>query len=145
MKTGLIYHVDIVASDFGKSAKFYEGFLLWLGYRRIGYWDRHKVAGWGMKGSNVWLSQREDRFGQHQYHRKHVGVNHIAFHASSRNKVDQFYKEYLKPKSVPILYGGPKEYPDYSMGYYAVYFEDPDRIKLELAYVPEFRGFEATE
>lgn len=144
MKKGLIYHVDIVVSDFDKSKQFYEGFLSWLGYRGIGYWEKEKVAGWGMKGCNVWLSQCEDRFAHHEYHRKHVGVNHIAFHADTRDAVDQFHKEYLKPKRIPVLYGGPKEHPEYSKGYYAVYFEDPDRIKLELAYVPVFRGFEKT-
>jgi hypothetical protein len=35
-----------------------------------------------------------------------------------------------------VLYEGPGEYPEYHRGYYAVYFEDPDRIKLEVAYVP---------
>jgi hypothetical protein len=33
-----------------------------------------------------------------------------------------------------VLYGGPKEYPEYRKGYYAVYFEDPDRIKLEFVH-----------
>jgi hypothetical protein len=28
------------------------------------------------------------------------------------------------------------EWKDYDPGYYAVYFEDPDRMKLELVYVP---------
>lgn len=74
-----------------------------------------------------------------------MGLNHIAFHADSRNMVDQFYKQFLLPRKVPVLYGGPKEYPWYSRGYYSVYFEDPDRIKLELAHVPEFRKPIATK
>lgn len=28
------------------------------------------------------------------------------------------------------------DYPEYHRGYYAVYFEDPDRIKFEIAHVP---------
>jgi hypothetical protein len=36
-----------------------------------------------------------------------------------------------------VLYGGPREYPEYAAAYYAVFFEDPDRIKLEVAHVPE--------
>ena len=54
---GLIYHVDIVTSDFSKSDKFYNGFLGWLGYREIGYWKKEQGAGGGMKGSNVWRSR----------------------------------------------------------------------------------------
>jgi len=137
---GEIYHVDLIVSNFAKSAKFYEEFLGWLGYRRI-FYDK-KEAGWGIKGCNFWISQRQETFAQHRYHRKGVGINHIAFHADSRRTVDRFYKDYLKPRRIPVLYGGPKAYPWYSKGYYAVYFEDPDRIKLELAYVPVFRGYE---
>ncbi len=66
-------------------------------------------------------------------------VVEIAFHADSRSMVDRFYKQHLLHRKIPVLYGGPKEYPWYSKGYYSVYFENPDRTKLELAYVPEFR------
>ena len=44
---------------------------------------------------------------------------------------------FLENKHIPILYGGPKEYPQYEKGYYAVYFEDPDRVKLEVVYLPK--------
>ena len=59
-----------------------------------------------------------------------------AFRAPSREAVDELYRNYLLPKKIPTLYRGPKEWKDYDLGYYAVYFEDPDRIKLELVYVP---------
>jgi len=32
--------------------------------------------------------------------------------------------------------GGPADHPEYEPGYYAVYFEDPDRIKIEVMYLP---------
>lgn len=67
------------------------------------------------------------------FHRKHTGLNHIAFSVDSKEKVDQFVKEYLEPCEITPLYGGAKTY-DYAPGYYAVYFEDPDRIKIEVAY-----------
>lgn len=141
---GQIYHVEVNVSNFAKSAKFYDEFLDWLGYKKI--YDHRIAAGWGLKGAtlgcNFWIIQSDTNFVKQRYHRKGVGVNHIAFHADSRKTVDQFYKEYLLPKKIPVLYGGPKEYPEYSKGYYSVYFEDPDRIKLELAHVPVFRGFE---
>lgn len=37
--------------------------------------------------------------------------------------------------SLPF-HGTPREFPDYRPGYYAVFFEDPDRLKLEVAHVP---------
>ena len=30
----------------------------------------------------------------------------------------------------------PREYPEYVPGYYAVFFADPDGIKLELVHIP---------
>ena len=143
-KKGQIYHVEINISDFSKSVKFYEEFLTWLGYQRI---YSHKIAaGWGIKGAtlgcNFWIIQGDARYAREGYHRKRVGVNHIAFHAGSRQAVDRFYREFLLPRKIRFLYGGPKDYPEYSKGYYSVYFEDPDRIKLELAHVPILKGFE---
>jgi hypothetical protein len=43
----------------------------------------------------------------------------------------------LLPNKLSTLYGGPNEY-EYRKGYYAVYFEDPDRLKLELVTAPSF-------
>ena len=65
------------------------------------------------------------------FHRRRVGLNHLAFWAESNEDVDRFHRQFLLPRKIQVLYGGPKKYPDYSPSYYAVYFEDPDRIKLE--------------
>ena len=69
-----------------------------------------------------------------------MGLNHVAFHADSRKIVDEFHSKYLRPKGISILYGGPRERTEYSKGYYSVYFEDPDRIKLELVFAPSSRS-----
>jgi catechol 2,3-dioxygenase-like lactoylglutathione lyase family enzyme len=66
------------------------------------------------------------------FHRKRTGLGHIAFRVSSAGMVDEFVNDFLKPRQIEALYGGAKAYPDYTPGYYAVYFEDPDRIKVEV-------------
>jgi hypothetical protein len=46
--------------------------------------------------------------------------------------VDQFVATLFEPRGIEPLYGGalkPAGYPD---AYYAVYFEDPDRLKVEM-------------
>ena len=51
---------------------------------------------------------------------------------------EKFYDELLTHlgfKKVTVLYGGSKGYPEYHKGYYAVFFEDPDRVKLELMWM----------
>ena len=63
-------------------------------------------------------------------------MNHLAFRVSARGDVNTIHAQFLLGRNVPVLSGGPREYPEYAPGYYAVFFEDPDRIKLEVVHVP---------
>lgn len=135
MLKGQFDHIQINVTNLRKSVKFYESVLGWLGYEKIvdnGDGEDKAKAEWYRGGSRLILIQCRKEFLDRKFHRKHVGINHISFWAPTRQLVDLFYKEVLLPNKIKVLYTGPKEYPDYSKGYYAVYFEDPDRIKLEL-------------
>ena len=74
--------------------------------------------------------QTQAKYLANGYNRCNVGLNHLAFSVSSRAKVD-FFKKQLEQQQVTLLY--PKRYP-YAGGkdHYACFFEDPDRIKLEI-------------
>lgn len=128
-------HLSIVVADLKKSETFYNKFLGCLGFKKI--MSEEDSHGWSNGSNGFWINQVEDKHKTKKFHRKNVGVNHIAFRATSRKAIDEFYKEFLLDKKIPVLYGGPKEYPEYTKGYYAVYFEDPDRIKLELMWMPK--------
>lgn len=124
------YHPSINVTD----VNFYEDLLTYLGF--------NKVAGFrngiGMSDGtvSVWVFKVAKRFSKNSFHRKNVGLNHLAFRVDSSADVDLFYTDYILKNNIPVLYGGPKEYPQYEPGYYAVYFEDPDRLKLEVMYNP---------
>ncbi len=125
-------------SNLRESDKFYNGFLSWLGYERILSIDQTKakdIVGWRCGTSSLYLTQTEEKYAQSGFHRRHVGLNHIAFWATSRSMVDRFYKEYLLKHEVRVMYGGPKEY-KIGRGWYSLYFEDPDRIKIEVLWTP---------
>jgi len=124
-------------SNLKVSDRFYNGFLSWLGYERILSSDQTKgtMVAWRGRGGSLYLTATEKGFTREKFHRKHVGLNHIAFRAGSKKSVDKFYKEYLVPHHIRVLYGGPKEY-GFGKGWYSVYFEDPDRIKLEFVRTP---------
>ncbi len=64
------------------------------------------------------------------YHRKRVGLNHIAFQGNSREHVDKI-ATWVRSNGFTTLYEA--KYP-YASGpnYYALYCEDPDRIKVEV-------------
>jgi glyoxylase I family protein len=62
-------------------------------------------------------------------------VHHIAFAATTRNDVDTLYRLLLEI-GAQIL-DTPQEYTKYEPGYYAVFFLDPDGIKLECVFTPD--------
>jgi catechol 2,3-dioxygenase-like lactoylglutathione lyase family enzyme len=129
-----IHHFQIQVSDIQRSAKFYGEMLGRLGFRRV--YETEGIVEWSKEGTRIIVAQSPKRFLATGFHRKRIGLNHVAFRAQSREAVDKFYRDYLLPNKIPVLYGGAKEWMEYDEGYYAVYFEDPDRIKLELVYVP---------
>ncbi|MCL4140990.1 UNVERIFIED_CONTAM: hypothetical protein GTU68_037617 [Idotea baltica] len=64
------------------------------------------------------------------FHRKRVGLNHLAFKAKSRALVDEI-REWAKRAGHTLLYDD--RYPFATApDYYALFLEDPDRMKLEV-------------
>ncbi len=66
------------------------------------------------------------------FHRKRTGLSHLALRVQSAEAVDEFVTTFLQPRGITPLYGGPMTPAGYPDGYYAVYFEDPDRLKVEV-------------
>lgn len=125
---GLLHHIEIYVSDLKRTVDFWGWFLEELGYTPFQDWKSGRS--WKMDDTYIVFVQTEDRFLDIPYHRCRVGLNHLAFHASSRQHVDEMTSK-LKEKGINILYS--KKHP-FAGGddHYAVYFEDPDRIKVEL-------------
>ena len=128
-------HFDIRVKDLKKSYSFYNKLLKYFGFKQVT--DEKDYKGWSNGPNGFWIEQVTEKHIGKNFHRKQIGVNHIAFRAKSRKAIDDFYKNFLLKEKILVLYGGPKEYPEYHKGYYAVFFEDPDRIKLELMWMNE--------
>jgi catechol 2,3-dioxygenase-like lactoylglutathione lyase family enzyme len=125
---GKLHHVEIYCSDLKKSADFWGWFLSELGYQVFQKWS----AGVSFILADTYLVfvQADPRHLATPFHRCRPGLNHLAFHAASRCQVDEMTRK-LRERGVVILYtdrhphaGGPDSY--------AVFFEDPERIKVEL-------------
>lgn len=129
MKTALS-HIGINLSSEEKCFPFWQDLLTYLEFRLL-LDGNHFDANDGH--TFLCFSTTKPDYKEPLFHRKHTGLNHVAFSVASRQEVDRFVKEYLVPRGISTLYGGPKEY-NYAPGYYAVYFEDPDRIKIEVAF-----------
>ena len=129
-----VYHVQLNVTDAGVSVPFYRELLAYLEYRVTH--DGGDILGMSNGTTDFWILQTTaDRAGA-GFHRKNPGLNHVAFRVGSAGDVDRFHDEFLKARGVPVLYGGPRDYPEYRPGYHAVFFEDPDRLKVEVAYIP---------
>ena len=132
-------HLDLVVADLERSLRFYRELLAPLGWTRVS-----EIA--GERGERVLyiggdehrpfaLSLRQTQSDAHglPYDRYAVGVHHLAFKAPSREAVDERAR-WLGEQGAEIE-SPPREY-DYTPGYYAVFFYDPDGIKLEVVHKP---------
>lgn len=128
MSKGVIHHIELYVSDLKKSMSFWSWFLEELGYELFQSWESGKS--WKLGETYIVFVQTEERFLDIPYHRSRVGLNHLAFHASSRQHVNEMTDQ-LKARGMDILYTDKHPYAG-GENYYAVFFEDPDRIKVEL-------------
>ena len=127
-KKGMLHHIEIYVSDLEKSINFWSWFLHELGYELYQEWDKGK----SYKLSDTYLVfvQVEKEHFDIPFHRCKAGLNHLAFHAESKKHVDEM-TNLLRKRGVKILYEDKHPYAG-GNGHYAVYFEDPERIKVEL-------------
>jgi catechol 2,3-dioxygenase-like lactoylglutathione lyase family enzyme len=136
-----IAHLDLVVTSLERSLAFYRGLLQPLGYVRVSEiaGERgERVLYLGRVGGMGSVSLREAQSDAHAvpYDRYAIGLHHLAFSASSRATVDE-RAAWLREQGAEIE-SGPEEYA-YTPGYYAVFFYDPDAIKLELVHRPRER------
>jgi len=128
-----VQHIDLVVSSIERSLPFYRELLAPLGYHRISEVEGERGETiWYLSGPGVAVGLREAQ-SEGVHDRYSVGVHHIAFEAWSRGTVDE-RADWLVERDAEIE-SGPEEY-GYSRGYYAVFFFDPDGIKLEIVHVP---------
>lgn len=125
---GTLHHVEIYVRDLETSRQFWSWLLERLGYTLFQEWD----AGFSYLLGETYIVfvQVEDRYLDIPYHRCRAGLNHLAFHAESREFVDQITLE-LRSRGTTILYQDRHPYAG-GEDYYAVFFEDPDRMKVEI-------------
>jgi glyoxylase I family protein len=122
-------HTKIAVSDFKKSYLFYKDIFVELRYKQVLSDD--DTAGWSSpQGYGVWISQAE--IPDYKYKFDAPGLHHLCLKADSPEMVDQIYQFLLK-KNI-FIFNAPQKYPEYTDKYYAVFFADPDGIKLEVAY-----------
>ena len=129
----MLHNVELYVANLESSLKFWTPFLNHLGYHESQRWSE----GVSYQFGNTYLCfvQAPEEHLAAGFHRKRVGLNHLAFHGHSRAHVDEV-AQWVRSAGFSTLYD--EQYP-YAAGpgYYALYCEDPDRIKVELVAPPE--------
>jgi glyoxylase I family protein len=130
-----VHHVDLVVSSIERSLPFYRELLGPLGWHAVSEVEGERGETiWYLGGPGSSIGLREATTGTDgPYDRYRVGLHHVALEAPSRGAVNE-RADWLRSQGAEIE-SGPEEY-WYSPGYYAVFFYDPDGMKLEIVHVP---------
>ncbi len=127
-RAGTLHHLEFYVADLAAAVAFWRWLLARLGYEEYQSWPGGRS--WRLGETYLVFVQSEERFSGIPYHRCRPGLNHLAFHAGPRRQVDELTEE-ARRRGARILYedrhpfaGGPD--------HYAVFLEDPQRIKVEL-------------
>jgi catechol 2,3-dioxygenase-like lactoylglutathione lyase family enzyme len=120
-----IDHLVLSVGNFASSKEFYDKVLGFLGFKLK--YDYADMAGWSNGKTLFWIAAADAQGRKRKYRKGDVGFHHYAFELSTRDDVDEL-GAFLKQNGMPVL-DPPGEY--YGRNYYAVYFADPDGMKLE--------------
>lgn len=123
---GAIHHLELYVRDLERSVEFWGWLLGQFAYEPYQEWDE----GISWRSGDTYLAFVLAPSGAGDLDRRSVGLNHLAFWVADHDAVDHLTKD-LQERGVRVLYedrhphaGGPD--------HYAVFFEDPDGLKVEV-------------
>lgn len=122
---GQLHHVELYASDLERSIDFWDWLLSELGYELKNEWEGGRS--WLNDSTYIVLVQADDS--DCPFDRQAAGLNHLAFHATSREQVDEITTSVRTDENATVLY---EDQHPFAGGYYALYCEDPEGIKVEV-------------
>ena len=117
-------HLVVAVSNFERSKRFYSALFRFLGMRVMDEYD--DAIGWKNGNTRFWIFQADARGRKHRHRLGDVGFHHYAFSLRSRRDVDDL-QSFLTKLGAKIADPADEHYDNY----YAVYFLDPDGLKLE--------------
>ena len=123
-----IDHIYITVSDLARSERFYDRVMRVLGFRKntftnegdhhIQYYNRH-----------FGFVLRPARSNHSRYDSLAPGLHHFCFRVEDSASVDAIAKRFAEDG---VTCSSPQLYPEYAPDYYAIFFSDPDGIRLEV-------------
>jgi catechol 2,3-dioxygenase-like lactoylglutathione lyase family enzyme len=117
-------HLVISVGDFEKSKAFYTPLMEFLGFGVEAEYE--DMMGWANGKTLFWIAAADAEGRKRKYRKGDIGFHHYAFRLRSRKDVDAL-QAFLEERSAKIVDPAGEYYDDY----YAVFFLDPDGMKLE--------------
>lgn len=130
LKHGQVSHIEINVRNLDEAKSFYTYLLAKFNYELYQEWE----LGFSLKLDNTYLVfvQVEADFANNSYHRKNIGLNHLAFISDSKALIDELRQDLIS-KNIKLLYD--QDYPHAGGATHSLFFEGPDRLKLEVTYL----------
>lgn len=125
----MLHHVELYVGDLERSVAFWTPFMAFLRYEPE-RWSGGMNYVRGEHETYYCLLPADPGHLAAGYHRRRIGLNHLAFRGTSRAQVDAIAR-WLQDSGHTLLYANRHPYAG-GPGYYAVFCEDPDRFKLEV-------------
>ena len=124
-------HIKIAVGSLAVSRPFYELLFGALGSEYQQIKDKPNGAAWVTPhGFGIWIAEAAVQDYPHQH--EAPGLHHLCLKAGSRDGVDGLHRVLVEAGTQIDL--PPQSFPQYTNDYYAVFFRDPDGIKLEVAH-----------
>jgi catechol 2,3-dioxygenase-like lactoylglutathione lyase family enzyme len=122
-----IDHIYLSVTDFERSEAFYDRVMETLGLKKgdkviAGEPHAHYLA------PNFQVSIRPARSSE-AFDAYRSGLHHLCFQAENPETVDDCHR---RISALAVECTEPRIYPEYHPEYYAIFFEDPDGIRLEV-------------
>jgi glyoxylase I family protein len=123
-----IDHIYLTVSDFPRSERFYDAVMEALGFRK----GTKAIAGephchYCNRDFQVTIRPAHETGRAHDPYAP--GLHHLCFRAAGNAAVDDAARVL---ESLGVAIDGPRLCPEYGPDYYAVFFSDPDGIRLEI-------------
>jgi len=122
-----IDHIYITVSDLDRSEKFYDTVMNTIGFRKsrfqigtekhVQYYNRH----FGIVLRPARVMSPHDPYTP--------GLHHLCLRVDGEKDLHEAANR-LREQNISV--GEPKHYPEYAPDYFAVFFSDPDGIRLEI-------------
>ncbi len=122
----MLHHIEINVSNLKQSFDFYQWLFSYLNYSLYQNWEK----GFSFKKDTSYIVfvQTEKKYLDTKYHRKHTGLNHLAFLCEIET-IHRLHQAAID-KGIKCLYEDRYPYAD-GPDHIALFIEDDDRIKLE--------------